>query len=120
MKNITPEIIASAKAAKSSEELIAIAGENGVEMTEEEAKIYFAQLNENGVVSDDELDLVAGGCDSTFKNGERVRLKKRCKCGSEIGIYTKLTAAGHACVRCAVCDEIVLSGYPGTDNIEKI
>ena len=32
-----------------------------MELTEEEAKTYFEQLNANGAVSDDELELVAGG-----------------------------------------------------------
>ena len=62
MKNLTPELIAKAKAAKSAEELLALAKENNVEMTEEQAKTYFEQINANGAVSDDELDVVAGGC----------------------------------------------------------
>ena len=61
MKNLTPELIAKAKAAKSAEELLALAKDNNVELTEEEAKTYFEQLNANGAVSDDELDGVAGG-----------------------------------------------------------
>ena len=62
MKNLTPELIAKAKAAKSAEELLALAKDNNMELTEEEAKTYFEQLNANGIVSDDELDVVAGGC----------------------------------------------------------
>ena len=61
MKNLTPELIAKAKTAESAEKLFEIAKENGVELTAEEAKTYFAQLNANGAVSDDELDGVAGG-----------------------------------------------------------
>ena len=61
MTNYTPELIAKAKAAKSAEELFALAKENGMEMTEEDAKTYFSQLNANAAVSDDELDAVAGG-----------------------------------------------------------
>ena len=61
MKNLTSELIAKAKAAKSAEELLALAKANNVELTEEEAKTYFEQLNANGAVSDDELDGVAGG-----------------------------------------------------------
>ena len=61
MKNFTTELIAKAKAAESAEKLFEIAKENGVELTAEEAKTYFAQLNANGAVSDDELDAVAGG-----------------------------------------------------------
>ena len=61
MENLTPELIAKAKAAKSAEELLALAVENGIELTEEEAKICFEQLHTNAAVSDDELENVAGG-----------------------------------------------------------
>jgi hypothetical protein len=51
-----------AKAAKSAEELLEIAKANGVGMTEEEAKTYFAQLcPPSGEIDDDDLDNVAGG-----------------------------------------------------------
>ena len=56
------EIRAKAKAAKTPEELIEIAKENDVEMTEEGAKAYFDLLHpKTGEISDDELDNVAGG-----------------------------------------------------------
>ena len=56
------EILAKAKAAKTPEELIEIARENDVEMTEEGAKAYFDLLHpKTGEMSDDELDGVAGG-----------------------------------------------------------
>ena len=56
------ELIAKAKEAKSPEELMALAKENGVELTEESAKAYFNQLNpKTGELADDELDNVAGG-----------------------------------------------------------
>ena len=61
MKNLTPELIAKAKAAESAEALLEIAKANGVELTAEEAKTYFEQLKANSAVSDDELDIVAGG-----------------------------------------------------------
>ena len=61
MKNLTPELIEKAKTAKTAEELFALAGANNVELTEEEAKTYFAQLNANDSISDNELDAVAGG-----------------------------------------------------------
>ena len=61
MKNFPTELIAKAKTAESAEKLFEIAKENGVELTAEEAKTYFAQLNANGAVSDDELGAVAGG-----------------------------------------------------------
>ena len=58
----TPEQIAKAKAAKSAEELLALAKENDIEMTEEEAKKHYAEWHKEGELSDDELDNVAGGC----------------------------------------------------------
>ena len=61
MTNYTPELIAKARAAKSAEELFELAKANEMEITEEDAKLYFAQLNANATVTDDELDAVAGG-----------------------------------------------------------
>ena len=58
----TPELIEKAKSAKTPEELMALAKENGVELTEESAKAYFEQLNpKTGEVSDEELHNIAGG-----------------------------------------------------------
>ena len=61
MNNLTPELIAKAKAAKSAEELLELAKENGVELSEEEVKTCFEQLHANAEVSDDELEAVSGG-----------------------------------------------------------
>ena len=61
MKNLTPELIAKAKTVKSAEELLELAKANNVELTETEAKTYFAQLGANGIVADDELEAVSGG-----------------------------------------------------------
>ena len=55
------EILEKARQAKSAEELIALAKENGEELSEEEAAAYLAQLNKSGELSDEELDSVAGG-----------------------------------------------------------
>lgn len=55
------ELMLKAKAAKSADELIALAKENGVELTKESAKAYFEQLNKRGALDDDELDNVSGG-----------------------------------------------------------
>ncbi len=60
---LTPELLEKAKLAKSAEELIALAKENGEQLTAEEANTYFAQLHKSGELADDELDQVAGGCD---------------------------------------------------------
>ncbi|MBE6596321.1 MAG: DUF2624 family protein [Ruminococcaceae bacterium] len=62
MKKITSEMIGLAKKARSVEELITLAKEYELELTEEEAKKYFEQLHPNsGELSDDVLDKVAGG-----------------------------------------------------------
>lgn len=55
-----------AKTAKSADELFALAKENGIELNEEQAAAYYAQLHPvSGEMSDDELENVAGGgCNS--------------------------------------------------------
>lgn len=56
------EFIDKAKQAQSLAELIALAKESGMEMTEKQAKAYFEKLNSKAdELSDDELDNVAGG-----------------------------------------------------------
>ena len=117
MKNLTPELIAKAKVAKSAEELLALAKANNVELTEEEAKTYFEQLNANGAVSDDELDVVAGGCGEMYKAGTKVRFTDgtMCpKCRSAIGIVELNTSmaigpgGGGNYVKCANCATTIL------------
>ena len=51
--NFTPEQLSKAKAAKSTEELLTLAKENGIEMTVEEAAKYFAELNKEGEIADE-------------------------------------------------------------------
>ena len=62
MENVKPELIEKAKKAKTSEELRAFAGENGMELTEEQANAYYAQFHPtSGEMADEELENVAGG-----------------------------------------------------------
>ncbi len=56
-----PELIKKARQAKTPEEIEALAGENGIDLTKEQANVYFAQLHQSKELSDDELDNVAGG-----------------------------------------------------------
>ena len=50
---MSKELITKAKEAKNPDELMSLAKENGVELTEESAKAYFEQLNpKTGEVSD--------------------------------------------------------------------
>ena len=57
---LTSDQIERAAACKSAEELQALATAEGIELTDDEAEMYFAELNK-ARVSDEELDAVAGG-----------------------------------------------------------
>ena len=59
---LTNEQLEKATACQSAEELQALAKTEGIELTDDEAEAYFAELN-NVHVSDEELDAVAGGKD---------------------------------------------------------
>ena len=74
MRNdFTPELIEKAKQAKFAEELLTLAKENKIELSEEEAKEYFERLNKSGELSDEELDNVSGG-GCYYKDGRLVVL----------------------------------------------
>ena len=60
--NVSKELLEKAKAAKSAEELLALAKNEGIELTAEQAAKAFAELNKTGELSDEELDNVSGGC----------------------------------------------------------
>ena len=86
------EMIIKAKEAKSVEELIALAKENGFELNEEDAKMYFEQLTaKKGELPDDELDSVSGG--GCFAEEERycpncqTRLELRASCHGLYSFY---------------------------------
>lgn len=110
---LTPELLEKAKQAKSAEELLSVAEENGVELTEDAARAYFEQLNKSGGLSDDELSNVAGGgCHS----GKRLIVSAlhgcnywKCKkCGARRkAAYYRECRNGHgqeiSCVTCAQC-----------------
>ncbi len=58
---MTNEQIKKAKECKSAEELLALAKENGYELTAEEAEQTYAQLHNEGEMSEDELESATGG-----------------------------------------------------------
>lgn len=91
MTNFTPEMIEKAKTAKSVEELLPLAKENGIELTAEEAKMCFGQLHPaSGELSDEELDNVAGGgCQSA---SGRTIVSSGCQCFT--GCYQSLLRNG--------------------------
>ena len=55
------EMILKAREAKSAEELIIMAKENGLNYTEDEIKEYFNQLHQTTELDDEELTSVSGG-----------------------------------------------------------
>lgn len=61
-KLLTKENLAKAVACKTPEDIIALAKENGVELSAETAKQYLAKLEDFDVnISDEDLGKVAGG-----------------------------------------------------------
>ena len=109
MKNLTPEMIEKAKAAKSAEELLELAKAGGIEMTADEAATYFAQLNpKSGELDDDALDGVAGGCggsgETYVPDGTiRVTSGQTCpKCGGTEG-YVDIPQYTSPVVCCNKC-----------------
>ena len=91
------EMIKKAKGAKTVEELLALAKESGIELTEEKAKTYFARLHPvAGELTDDELDNVSGG-------GCGDPPKTKCpQCGSTNVKREYYTQAADQC-RCTAC-----------------
>lgn len=65
MEKLIGELLEKAKQTNSAEELLALAKENGVELSEAEAAAYFKELNhadeQPGSLSDTALEQVAGG-----------------------------------------------------------
>jgi hypothetical protein len=75
------ELIAVAKKAASPEELLALAKEEGLEITSEAAADYFAKLHPvDGELSDEELDNVSGGgcSDRGAPSGKKVNGNGSC------------------------------------------
>ena len=64
------ELLEKAKEAKTPDELMSLAKENGIELTAESAASYFERLNsKTGELSDSELDNVSGGCGGGYVDG---------------------------------------------------
>lgn len=91
------ELMEKAKEAKSAEELMSLAKENGVELTAEEAASYFAQLNKSGELSDEELDNVAGGgCQARGL----VHINNDLKVGDVFKYYRPEEGGFYQCYKC--------------------
>lgn len=106
-------MIEKAKATKSAEELLELARAAGVEMTAEEAKTYFAQLNpKSGELDDDDLDAVAGGaCTDVRGKTARITSQHACpKCGGKIGTIQPTSAIGDTMIVCVNRGEDISHG----------
>ena len=60
MKNFNAEMIEKAKGAESAKELFELAKAEGIDITEDEARKYFEQIN-LPALDDELLDMVSGG-----------------------------------------------------------
>lgn len=68
---VTEELLKKAREAKTPEELIELAKNEKMELSQEKAEEYFEKLHKSSELSDDELDNVAGGGCSWFDDMER-------------------------------------------------
>ena len=93
------ELIQKAKSAKTCQELYSLAREMGMEVSEEEAKVYFEQLHKTGELAENELDNVAGG-GCHYKDGRLVVTDfNSCRYYSVFGPYRDNPNA-HTCAYC--------------------
>lgn len=65
----TAEQLEKIKAAKTAEELIALAKAEGIEATEEQIRAQYAAMHKESEIADDELDNVSGGCNTAADRG---------------------------------------------------
>ena len=119
--NFPETIIEKAKQAKSAEELLTLAKENGEELTEEEANTYFAKLHKTGELTDDELnDVAGGGCGSegALSTSKTVtvsgrRLEQRCPvCHNDCWEESYRTTVSQKWWYCCVCEKKNPSDVP--------
>lgn len=119
MTSFTPELMEQAKACASAEELAALAKENNIELTAEEAKCHFDRLHaQAGELADEELEDVAGGGCHMSDGRMIVSYSGRCDqwtcpdCGSsqrDQNYFLNLGAQMHSCggnrynCRCQTC-----------------
>ena len=108
---LNKELLAKAKEAKTPEELIALAKENGIEMTAEEAQKIFAQLHsQSGELADEELDNVSGGGCYAKDGYLMTTAGYRCGAFEEIERANAFGLMG-TCIRCRHWDHDKGTGY---------
>ena len=108
--NFTPELIEKARQANSPEELLSLAKENNIELSEDKAKEYFERLNNSGELSDEELDNVSGGgCYKgkrlivTALHGCKYWKCKKCGAGRKAAYYRECFNGHEQSIDCNTC-----------------
>ena len=113
--NVSKELLEKAKTAKTVEELLAMAKEENINMTEKEATKIFADLHKNGELSDEELDNVTGGCGGRFtpspdgKAGSEREVVFLYQIGQEVEIYTNYSGMSTRTKRHIVLERTISS-----------
>lgn len=107
MTNFTSDIIAKAKSARSAADLLVLAEAYNMELTEEEAEVYFEQLNTAGVISDDELDAVAGGGSCPGDEEEETEEESKSEPKSSRVICSRCGSIVKRGTNCSVCKKPV-------------
>ena len=96
---LTREMLEKVKETKTVEELVALAKENGMELTFQEAEECFARLHKSGELSDEELDNVSGGgCGTTEESNESKR--NNCKHKFMMQADNRVKATVMKCILC--------------------
>lgn len=99
----TKEMIEMARKCKRKEELLTFAKESGMELTEEQAKQLFTEVNTDGELSDDEAENAVAGLD-------RIRIQpimiKTFRCP-----YCRTPYRGYGTVFCTKCEKKVVLEY---------
>lgn len=120
--NLSKELIEKAKQAKTVEELSGLAKAENIELSADEAARIFAKLNENGELSDEELDNVSGGgCGTSgkypkFEVGQTVYKKSTHE---KATITNNLGKQGHFLVEYRYIIYVSLSGRIGEEAWES-
>lgn len=119
---IKEELLEKAEKAKSTEELMEIAKEGGIELTEQEAQEYFDKLcstRKHGELSDEELDNVSGGgCgnDYEYQVGDLVWVAGGC------GIVERYVVPGAGILekRCSYANHTILEINDGYYTVKCV
>lgn len=114
--NFSKELLEKAKAAKTVEELLELAKEENINLTEKEATKIFADLHKTGELADEELDNVTGGgCGGRFtpspdgKAGSEREVVFLYQIGQEVEIYTNYSGMSTRTKRHIVLERTVSS-----------